>query len=150
MKHLTPRKHRGPEVWAKVKAAYLAGEPAPSVCRRFDVGLANLRRRAGAEGWTRIDAALRTDGCEAATISVIDAIDAPTYFVTPDDALERAAQRASWLLAEGRGAEAQALVRAARDLSELVDRNGLARGLSVLQVKARMGRGEGRVASKTR
>lgn len=107
MRHLTPRKYRGPEVWAKVKAAYLAGEPAPSVCRRFDVGVANLRRRAKAEGWTRIEAALQTDGQEAAAIPVIHAIAPPTYFITPEKALERAAERASWLLAEGRGAEAQ-------------------------------------------
>ena len=137
MRHLTPRKYRGPEVWAKVKAAYLAGEPAPSVCRRFDVGVANLRRRAKAEGWTRIEAALQTDGREAAAVPVIEPIADPTYFITPEKALERAAQRASWLLAEGRGAEAQALVRAARDLADLVNRNGLSRSLSVVEVRAR-------------
>tara|TARA_R110000787_G_scaffold123227_1_gene234178 strand:+ start:951 stop:1184 length:234 start_codon:yes stop_codon:yes gene_type:complete len=53
MDHHRLRKYRGPETWARVKAAYVAGEPAPSVARRFDVGLSNLRRRAMAEGWTR-------------------------------------------------------------------------------------------------
>ena len=138
MRHLTSRKYRGPEVWAKVKAAYLAGEPAPSVCRRFDVGVANLRRRAKAEGWTRIEAALQGDGQEAARAPAIAEVARPTYFIAPEEALERAAERASWLLAEGRGAEAQALVRAARDLAELVKRNGLMRGLSVTEAKALM------------
>lgn len=140
MRHLSPRKYRGPEVWAKVKAAYLAGEPGPSVCRRFDVGLANLRRKAGSEGWTRAEAAMRNDtGASAAAIPMIEMVDEPSYFVTAQEALARAAQRAAWLVAEGRGAEAQALVRAARELADLVDRNGLDRGLSVLGVKGRRG-----------
>eukprot|EP01035_Chromulina_nebulosa_P041103 gene41104-55572_t len=46
-------KQRSPAVWARVRQAYLAGEPAASVARRFDVGLGNLRFRANAEGWTR-------------------------------------------------------------------------------------------------
>lgn len=46
-------KQRSPAVWARVREAYLAGEPAASVARRFDVGLGNLRYRANAEGWTR-------------------------------------------------------------------------------------------------
>ena len=53
MEHHRLRKYRGPETWVRVKAAYVAGESAPSVARRFDVGLSNLRRRAMAEGWTR-------------------------------------------------------------------------------------------------
>jgi transposase len=53
MEHHRLRKYRGPETWARVKAAYVAGESAPSVARRFDVGRSNLRRRAMAEGWTR-------------------------------------------------------------------------------------------------
>lgn len=53
MDHFRLRKYRGPETWAQVRKAYVAGESAPSVARRFDVGLSNLRRRAMAEGWTR-------------------------------------------------------------------------------------------------
>lgn len=53
MEHHRLRKYRGPETWARVRAAYIAGEPAPSVARRFDVGLSNPRRRARLEGWTR-------------------------------------------------------------------------------------------------
>ncbi|MBF0664342.1 MAG: hypothetical protein IR159_02145, partial [Brevundimonas sp.] len=61
MKHHRLRKYRGPETWARVREAYVAGESAPSVARRFDVGLSNLRRRAMAEGWTRKKIAERLD-----------------------------------------------------------------------------------------
>ena len=53
MEHHRLRKYRGPETWARVRQAYIAGESAPSLVRRFDVGYANLRRRARLEGWTR-------------------------------------------------------------------------------------------------
>jgi hypothetical protein len=61
MEHHRLRNYRGPETWARVRAAYVAGESAPSVARRFDVGLSNLRRRALAEGWTRSRIAERLD-----------------------------------------------------------------------------------------
>ncbi|WP_428151856.1 hypothetical protein [Brevundimonas sp.] len=53
MEHHRLRKYRGPETWAQVRQADIAGESAPSLVRRFDVGYANLRRRARIEGWTR-------------------------------------------------------------------------------------------------
>ncbi len=46
-------KQRPQKVWDAARAAYLEGEPAASVARRFDVGYGNLRYRAHAEGWTR-------------------------------------------------------------------------------------------------
>lgn len=46
-------KQRSQKVWDAAKEAYLAGETAASVARRFDVGYGNLRYRANAEGWTR-------------------------------------------------------------------------------------------------
>lgn len=122
----TPKKFRSPEVWGKVKAAYLAGDTAVAVCERFNVGLANLRRRAGAEGWTRAKAALR-DPTEPAVAAGPDAIDPPAYAVSPQRALGLATDRAAWLVAEGRSAEATALLRAARELAALVDQNGLQR-----------------------
>ena len=61
MEHYRLRKYRGPETWAQVRKAYVTGESAPSVARRFDVGLSNLRRRALAEGWTRKRIAVRMD-----------------------------------------------------------------------------------------
>jgi hypothetical protein len=46
-------KQRSQKVWDAAKEAYLTGETAASVARRFDVGYGNLRYRANAEGWTR-------------------------------------------------------------------------------------------------
>jgi hypothetical protein len=144
MEHYALRKYRGPEIWARVRTAYLAGEPAPSVARRFDVGLDNLRKRASAEGWTRNRAALRNDlrpGRERPTSQgpspgppgpagePVDA--APEYPVGTREALKRAAERAAWLIAEGRGAEAMVLVRAAEALSNLVDARDLERETAI-------------------
>lgn len=137
MDHYALRKYRGPEVWTQVRKAYLAGESAPSVARRFDVGLGNLRKRASAEGWTRGHAARRDDlkperrsvglapGSSGPAEPVTD--EAPEYPVGTREALKRAAERAAWLIAEGRGTEAVTLVRAAEALSNLVDTRDLDR-----------------------
>lgn len=141
MEHHALRKYRGPEVWAQVRKAYLAGESAPSVARRFDVGLGNLRKRASAEGWTRSRSALRNDlkperraagpAPGSSDLCEATAIEAPEYPVGTREALKRAAERAAWLIAEGRGAEALALVRAAEALSNLVDTRDLDKERSI-------------------
>ncbi|QLQ12388.1 MAG: hypothetical protein HZY74_02585 [Brevundimonas sp.] len=53
----TPRgRHQAPdEIWAEVRADYLAGLSAPACCRRYGVGLTALRDRAAREGWRRRD-----------------------------------------------------------------------------------------------
>lgn len=61
MDHFRLRKYRGPEVWARVRQAYEAGESGPSVAQRFDVGLANLRKKCRLEGWSRRHQAERSD-----------------------------------------------------------------------------------------
>jgi len=50
-----PHRIRSPETWDQARAAYLAGEPADSVCARFDLGLRTFRARAADEGWRRAD-----------------------------------------------------------------------------------------------
>lgn len=129
MEHYRLRKYRGPEVWARVRAAYEAGESGASVARRFDVGLSNLRKKARKEGWTRKDIARRLDealeprrpDAEATRASHIPAVE-PARSVDPREALEQAMHRAGGLLAEGRGAEAQSLIRSAESLARLVER----------------------------
>lgn len=132
MDHYRLRKYRGPETWAKVREAYLAGEPAPSVALRFDVGLASIRKKASREGWTRHAMARRydlkpirgaPDGPRPAIGPLPDALnlafepnERPVRVV---EAVERAAARAAWLLSEGRAGEAEVLIRAAKSLSEL-------------------------------
>ena len=126
MEHHRLRKYRGPETWARVRQAYIAGESAPSCARRFDVGLANLRRRAMAEGWTRKVIAARLDlkpvrgeadnpggGLEAPA----DNDAAPR--VDPHQALSEAVHRAASLLSRGKTEQATALLRAATVLDRL-------------------------------
>lgn len=126
MEHHRLRKYRGPETWARVRAAYVAGESAPSVARRFDVGLSNLRRRAMAEGWTRSRIAEQLDlrpprgGIDdplpaLAALSLISETAEPPH-VDPEVAVERALRRAAWLLSQGQAAEASALMRAVEAL----------------------------------
>lgn len=129
MEHHRLRKYRGPETWARVRQAYIAGESAPSLVRRFDVGYANLRRRARVEGWTRKAIAARLDlgplrgGADdpaPALISLadLDALPEPPA-IAPREAVARAVRRAAWLVSEGKAAEAAALLRAADALDRL-------------------------------
>jgi len=129
MEHHRLRKYRGPETWARVRAAYVAGESAPSVARRFDVGLSNLRRRAMAEGWTRSRIAEQLDlkplrggaddpppGLRA--LAALEALpEVPR--IGADAAIMKAVQRAAWLVSEGQAAEAGALLRAAEALERM-------------------------------
>ncbi|HZW16239.1 MAG TPA: hypothetical protein VFF66_08295 [Brevundimonas sp.] len=129
MEHYRLRKYRGPETWAQVRKAYVAGESAPSVARRFDVGLSNLRRRAMDEGWTRKRIAEHLDlrplrgGADdpvPALKALADMEALPeTPWVDPREALSKAVRRAAWLVSQGQSAEAAALLRAAEALERL-------------------------------
>ena len=126
MEHHRLRKYRGPETWARVRQAYVAGESAPSVARRFDVGLANLRRRAMAEGWTRKTYARQIDlkpirgGADEPDGDLgrpAEWSEAPPK--DPHEALAEAVRRAAGLLSLGKTAEATTLLRAAAALQKL-------------------------------
>jgi hypothetical protein len=125
MEHFRLRKYRGPEVWAKVREAYVAGEPGPQVAARFDVGLANLRKKALREGWTRAAAARGSDPLILATQPDLlgtphdPALSPPPAPAHPAVARDSAIGRAAALLAEGRAAEATALLKAAETLGRL-------------------------------
>ena len=122
-------KQRSPAVWERVKAAYLAGEPANSVARRFDVGYGNLRYRAHAESWTRKAALIQADaGAAEEAVRLDGRVDEVALFTAPADDPEpvdpRAARRraitlASALLVAGRAVEATAMLRAAESLARL-------------------------------
>lgn len=122
-------KQRSRAVWDRVRAAYLAGEPAASVARRFDVGYGNLRFRAYSEGWTRKAALARADAGAAEEAVRLDgqADEAARFAATAGDpepadprlARRRAIARASALLAAGRAMEATAMLKAAESLSRL-------------------------------
>ena len=121
-------KQRSQAVWAKVREAYLAGEPAASVARRVDVGVGNLRFRANAEGWTRkaVMAAAETE--EAAeelrlagrAAAVLPAVEAPID-IDPDEASAAGIRHAAALIAAGRGAEALSLLKAVQGLAQTLE-----------------------------
>lgn len=128
-------KQRSPAVWAKVKDAYLAGEPAASVARRFDVGVGNLRFRASKQGWTRkaqiqSEAAeeaaeqTRLEGradAEAASATHHDDGRCPPALrrhLSVEDNLREGLRLAARRIAEGRAQEGEALVRAARAMAD--------------------------------
>lgn len=126
MEHHRLRKYRGPETWAQVRQAYIAGKSAPSLVRRFDVGYANLRRRARIEGWTRKVIAEKLDlrpirgGADAPggdLEGLAEWSDAPP--MNPHEALREAVRRAAGLLSQGKTAEATTLLRAASALEKL-------------------------------
>lgn len=48
-----PYKIRGPETWALIREAYLAGAPAKVLAARYDVTLACLYARASRENWQK-------------------------------------------------------------------------------------------------
>jgi len=50
-----PHRHRSEAVWAEARDDYLKGMTAEQVCRRHDLGLSALRRRARLHGWRRHD-----------------------------------------------------------------------------------------------
>lgn len=138
MEHFRLRKYRGPEVWKRVREAYEAGESGPSVARRFDVGLANLRKKARLEGWCRKHIAARLDRelePMRPCVALSDAASAPPP-VDPRQAVEEAMQRAGGLLVQGRGGEAQVLVRSAEALARLADRTEPARAEGAAQEEA--------------
>ncbi len=124
MEHYRLRKYRGPEVWARVRECYIAGESGPVLAKRFDVGLPNLRKKARLEGWTRSHVAERLDReLPPADAGFASAATAPSQLepapMQPKAAVAEATARASRLLAQGRAGEAQALIRSAEALSKL-------------------------------
>lgn len=118
MEHYRLRKYRGPETWRKVREAYVAGEPAPSVARRFDVGLDNIRKRAMREGWTRNRIAAGLESERDLVPPLAGPAPPPT---DPETARRGAIERAAALLAGGRGAEATVLLKAAEAFGRMTE-----------------------------
>lgn len=51
----TSYRHVGLTTWHLIRHAYLSGASAPTVAARYRVSVSALRKRAGAEGWTKRD-----------------------------------------------------------------------------------------------
>ncbi|MGZ9098887.1 MAG: hypothetical protein ACXW3O_04215, partial [Brevundimonas sp.] len=116
------RKYRGPEVWARVRQAYEAGESGPSVAQRFDIGLANLRKKCRLEGWSRRHQAERSDrDLPGERIAGPAAAGAPGTErpVDRQAALAACLDHAAAAMARGEGQAALAALKAARAYTEL-------------------------------
>lgn len=125
MDHYRLRKYRGPKVWEKVREAYLAGETGPSCAKRFDVSLANLRKKALREGWTRnreadrLDAELPVE--EAAPDREMDADDTP---INRRAALDACLDHAAVAMARGESQKALTALKAALAYADLSGKLG--------------------------
>lgn len=87
---------RTDETWAEAREDYLTGFTAEEVCRRHDIGLSALRRRARREGWRRNDQA---DPTPEDDFDVFDDLE-------PPELVEMAWGRLAAAIARGRGADA--------------------------------------------
>jgi hypothetical protein len=121
-----------PQTWELIRAAYLSGLSAPTAAARFGVSVGALRKRAAREGWTKeAFARAQTPGSPAAfappgddmalRIEAIVARQLVPLHEEPEAMARRALGHATRAIAEGRGLEAERLVRAARQLRELSD-----------------------------
>jgi len=126
-----------PQTWELIRAAYLSGLSAPTVAARFGVSVTALRKRAARQGWTKRDfAAAQAPGGPPAPLA--PTATAPTHDIAlrveavaarqmvplweePEAMARRALGHATRAISEGRGADAERLVRAARQLRELSD-----------------------------
>ena len=131
-----------------MRAAYETGESGPSCARRFDVGLANLRKKARREGWTRRHVAARLDRelpSERITVPAASCDEGEP--VDRQAALHACLDHAATAMALGEGPKALAALRAAmafteltRRLESLADPDGMERGrqaaLAFLRAKA--------------
>lgn len=105
-------KVRSPEVWALIRDAYLAGDSAVTLAKRFDVTIANIQRKAGREGWTKrgYAAARAAEGASPPP----ETGTAPRSATTADnDAFGLAMVEAEAALRAGRGGDAMRLMQAA-------------------------------------
>lgn len=126
MDHFRLRKYRGPKTWARVQEAYEAGETGPSCARRFDVGLANLRKKALREGWTRRATAKRLDrelpeDDAGAPDRDEDADAAP---INRREALDACLDHAAVAMARGESEKALAALKAALAYADLTGKLG--------------------------
>ena len=122
-----PPGHReayGPQTWALIREAYLAGTPAPHLSRTFGPHVDTLRKRAVREGWTRTaHAAAQERAHPPGGGSATPALAPDPYAPPPEPAalLAAAVAQASAHLAAGREAQADAALRRGETLVRLAE-----------------------------
>lgn len=124
-----PYQYHGPEVWALARAAYLAGESAPSISQRLGMGVDAIRQRITREGWTKRSVMTARDAeilaaaeAEAEMRAAREAeASAP---MEPQAAARAALDEAVRLMRSGRTSEALAAARAAEAVARAAERLG--------------------------
>jgi len=123
--------------WELARAGYLSGLSARVVCERFGMGEHNLRKRAREQGWTKraYAVALAPSGGPAPPpLAAAEPVAAPAG--EGSDLLDTVLRRAREALTAGRGGEASALIKAAREYvivhQDVVDaRDAIARTVTI-------------------
>ena len=116
-----PYRMVGPATWELARAAYLGGETARAVAERFGIGLQNLRQKIHREGWSKKALAAARDptgpGGPAPSPGALASPAAPPASAPadPEDLMTTVLRRAREALTAGRGSEATALLKAARE-----------------------------------
>jgi len=111
------KKYRGPQTWAAIREAYIAGETATALADSFDTTVSAIRKRATLEGWTRRQLNETKEAAGERTAAPVPALDGPP--VSPSEALDTALALAAAHLRTGRTAEAAAAVRTGEGMAEL-------------------------------
>lgn len=124
-------RYHGPEVWAVVREAYLAGESCAALADRFGMSQAAIRRRIWLEGWTKRsvvaarDAALLADvAAQAVRAADVEAQVASEAPMEPLTAARAALDEAVKLIRMGRMSEAAGAARAADVVARAAGRLG--------------------------
>lgn len=124
-----PYRYFGPEVWALVREAYLAGESARQIHERLGPSVSSIRRRAWKEGWTKRSIVPAQDALiiEAAKAHALKQASGPVATPTPEPVEPRVAARtamaeAAKLMKLGRMSSAFEAARIADLLARTADR----------------------------
>jgi len=102
-----PYRIRSDDAWAEARADYLTGFTAEEVCRRHDIGLSALRKRARRDGWRRHDQA--DPAVADDDLDVFEDLE-------PPDLIEMAWRRMAAAIARGMAADAARWQRIHGDL----------------------------------
>jgi hypothetical protein len=102
-----PYRIRSDDAWAEARADYLTGFTAEEVCRRHDIGLSALRKRARRDGWRRHDQA--DPAVAADDLEVFEDLE-------PPDLVEMAWRRLAAAIARGMATDAARWQRIHADL----------------------------------
>jgi hypothetical protein len=106
--------HDMQRAWTRARAAYLAGDTAAEVCRRFGIGRSAFFAAARAGGWRRADAAAALPAPDGEATPPVPQEARPCF-----DLAEAALARASQAVMAGRLHEAQGWTRLVGELRRL-------------------------------